>query len=111
MEALKELRRQKKISQGKLAEDLHVTQATVSRWETGEMLPTIDYLNELSHYFSVSIDYLLGNEQKKKLVTKNDELSQEEKRLIELFRLVPLENRGMVADMIEAALKSQGLLK
>ena len=60
MEVLKELRNQKKISQSKLADDLHVTQATVSRWETGEMLPTIDILNDLAKYFAVSVDYLLG---------------------------------------------------
>lgn len=65
--SIKELRKQKKISQAKLAEDLHVTQATVSRWETGEMLPTIDILNDLSRYFSVSVDYILGN---KKINTK-----------------------------------------
>jgi repressor LexA len=61
--SIKELRKQKKISQAKLAEDLHVTQATVSRWETGEMLPTIDILNDLSRYFSVSVDYILGNKK------------------------------------------------
>ncbi|TQI66756.1 XRE family transcriptional regulator [Clostridium sp. KNHs216] len=60
MEQLKTLRKQKKISQKKLAEDLHVTQATVSRWETGDMLPTIDILNEIADYFGVSVDYLLG---------------------------------------------------
>lgn len=89
MDSLKELRKQKKISQAKLADDLHVTQATVSRWETGEMLPTIDILNELARYFSVSVDFLLGNDKEKAATQKDDDFDPNIAKAVEIMNGLP----------------------
>ncbi len=56
---LKELRKSKDISQVKLAMELHTTQNTISRYETGEREPGIAELIQLADFFGVSIDYLL----------------------------------------------------
>ena len=56
---LKELRKSKKMSQLKLAIELHTSQNTISRYETGEREPGIRELIEIADYFDVSIDYLL----------------------------------------------------
>ena len=56
---LKELRKSKKMSQIKLAIELHTSQNTISRYETGEREPGIRELIEIADYFNVSIDYLL----------------------------------------------------
>lgn len=56
---LKELRRQKGISQVKLALDLNTNQNTISRYETGEREPGLKELAKIADYFDVSIDYLL----------------------------------------------------
>ena len=56
---LKELRKSKKMSQLKLAIELHTSQNTISRYETGEREPGIRELIEIADYFIVSIDYLL----------------------------------------------------
>ena len=56
---LKELRRQHKISQLKLAMDLNMNQNSISRYETGEREADYATLVRLSDYFNVSIDYLL----------------------------------------------------
>lgn len=56
---LKEIRKAKKISQLKLALDLHTSQNTISRYETGEREPGIKELIDIADYFNVSIDYLL----------------------------------------------------
>lgn len=56
---LKELRKSKKMSQLKLAIELHTSQNTISRYETGEREPGIRELIEIADYFNVSIDYLL----------------------------------------------------
>lgn len=60
MKSLKTLRKNRKVSQVQLANALHVTQATVSRWESGEVVPTTDYLEQLAEFFGVTTDYLLG---------------------------------------------------
>ena len=56
---IKELRRQRNITQLKLAMDLHTTQNTISRYESGEREPGISELVKLADYFGVSVDYLL----------------------------------------------------
>ena len=57
---LKELRKEKGISQLKLAMDLSVNQNTISRYETEERQADYETLIKIADYFNVSIDYLLG---------------------------------------------------
>lgn len=56
---LKELRKQKGISQLKLSIDLNTNQNTISRYETGAREPGINELISIADYFQVSVDYLL----------------------------------------------------
>ncbi len=56
---LKELRKQKHITQLKLAMDLHLNQNSISRYESGEREADYSTLIALADYFDVSIDYLL----------------------------------------------------
>lgn len=57
---LKELRKEKGISQLKLAMDLSANQNTISRYETGEREADYEMLIKIADYFNVSVDYLLG---------------------------------------------------
>ena len=59
-ENIKTLRTERKLSQGKLAEAVGVTQQCVSEWERGRMEPTLSYLWKLADLFGVSIDVLCG---------------------------------------------------
>ena len=56
---LKALRKQKNISQVKIAMDLDMCQNTVSRYETGEHEADYATLIRIADYFNVSLDYLL----------------------------------------------------
>ena len=56
---LKELRKQRHISQVKIAMDLNVSQNTISRYETGEREAGCDMLIRIADYFDISVDYLL----------------------------------------------------
>ncbi len=56
---LKELRKERGISQLKLAMDLGINQNSVSRYETGSHEADYSTLIKLANYFNVSIDYLL----------------------------------------------------
>ena len=62
---LRKIRKEKGISQLKLALDLNTNQNTISRYETGEREPGINELIKLADYFDVSIDYLVGISDKK----------------------------------------------
>ncbi len=57
---LTELRKEKNLSQDKLAKQLNIKQQTVSSWEKGEREPDFDMLITLAKVFNVSTDYLLG---------------------------------------------------
>ncbi len=56
---LKELRKQRHISQVKIVMDLNVSQNTISRYETGEREAGYDMLIRIADYFDISVDYLL----------------------------------------------------
>ena len=56
-----ELRNKAGLSQEELAQMIFVSRQAVSRWETGETMPSIDALRALSQVFNVSVDELLGS--------------------------------------------------
>ena len=59
-ENIRSLRKEKGITQEKLAELLGVTSQSVSRWESGAGYPDMDQLPGLASLFEVSMDTLLG---------------------------------------------------
>ena len=61
-ERLKELRRQRGVSQAVLAERLGMSKSTIGAYETGDITPSLEALNALADYFNVDINYLLGKE-------------------------------------------------
>lgn len=63
MNRIKQLRKEKKLSQLELAQKLGVAQSTLSTWETGRFEPDSKSLIALSEIFSVSVDYILGREK------------------------------------------------
>lgn len=73
---LKELRKQKKYNQERLAMELNVSQATISAYETGECTPDLEMLIRIANYFNVSVDYLVGNSDI--LKTLSSDLTQDE---------------------------------
>ena len=57
---LKELRKEKELTQSQLAEQLNVSDRTVSRWETGTNLPDLSVLVELADFYDVDIREILS---------------------------------------------------
>ena len=57
---LKMLRQEKGIGQVKLAKKLGVSKGIISLWENGLREPNMSSLIQLSKFFNVSIDYLVG---------------------------------------------------
>lgn len=57
---IKELRKEKKLSQKELASILLVDFRTVSFWETERYEPNFKQLEALCKYFEVSADYIIG---------------------------------------------------
>lgn len=64
-QTIRDLRKQRKMSQTELAKILHVSQQTVTAWETGKAEPSSSAISNLADYFNVTTDYLLGRSEKK----------------------------------------------
>lgn len=57
---LKELRKEKGLTQVQLAEELGVSKGTIAMWEIGKREPGFEMLNTLSDLFDRRIDFILG---------------------------------------------------
>lgn len=66
---LKQLREAKGLSQAEVAKIIGVGRTTYLKWESGENQPTRK-LDQLSRFFNVSIDYLLGKSDVKAIKSK-----------------------------------------
>lgn len=62
-QALKLQREALGLTQQVLADQLHVTRQTVSRWENGSTYPNLDTLVELSDRLQISLDKLLKSDE------------------------------------------------
>ena len=69
---IRELRRSKDLTQEQLADYLNISYQSVSKWETGTTLPDLSYIIPLSRLFEISTDELLGYEQSKEDLLKNE---------------------------------------
>lgn len=66
MKNIKLIRVTKDYTQLKVQMDTGISQSTLSKYETGEMLPTIDNLIILANYYKTSMDYLMDLTDEKK---------------------------------------------
>ncbi len=60
----KELRKQKGLTQGQLAEMIGVSDRSVSRWENGKNMPDLSILVELADYYEIDIREIIDGERK-----------------------------------------------
>lgn len=88
---LKELRKEKELTQEQLAEHFNVSNRTISRWENGNTMPDLSILVELADFYSVDIREIIDGERKSEVmdetlkdtlvkVTEYTDLKKEEKR-------------------------------
>ena len=59
-ERLKDLRKEKRMTQIELATALGVSSGTVAMWETGKRKPSFEMFEKLTQVFDKRIDYILG---------------------------------------------------
>ena len=69
-EFLKQLRKEKGLTQEELAEKFYTSSRTVSRWETGKTMPDLNSLIELADFYDVDIREIIDGERKEKNMEK-----------------------------------------
>lgn len=63
---LRELRKEKKLTQRQVGLVFNVSRRTVSRWETGDNMPDISLFPEIANYYKVDLQELFDGERKQK---------------------------------------------
>ena len=113
---LKELRKEKDITQEQLAEKIKVSGRTVSRWETGSNMPDISLLAELADFYDVSISEIIDGERKseqmneklKETVIKvTDYTETNNARLLKRVRIIGI--TGVITILIAMVMDAGGL--
>lgn len=93
---LKDLRKQKHVTQIQLAEAIGVSAGNVGDWENGKSRPGYGALIALSNFFGVSADVLLGlNEEE----TKRTVLEDWEVELVSMLREMDMGDREDVCGL------------
>lgn len=102
------IRKEKKLSQEKLGELVNMSQRSVAAWEGGERTPSFPVLLELAEKLDVSVDYLLGRTDERKI--KEPVISDDELRsaTYERIRSLPEPVLARVLDLIDAIQSDQG---
>ena len=96
---IKEYRMLRGMTQGELANRLHVRQNTISSWEVGRTEPNMGMIERLSECFGCRKSDLIGD------VVVLQALTREEQKLVELYRLLNRSQRDMLIQVAEAARK------
>lgn len=92
---LRDLRKEKNLTQAELAEKLGVSNRSVSRWENGMTMPDFDLVIELADFYEVDVREILDGERsetnmdtqhKEELLLVADYTNQEKKRMTRVVR-------------------------
>lgn len=96
---LRELRKEKQLTQEQLAEQFGVTNRSVSRWETGSNMPDLSILVELADFYDVDIRDIIdgerkgeyvNNEEKERLQLVADYAENEKNTLLVRLRIISI---------------------
>ena len=96
---LRKLRKEAKISQKKLAEDIGTSQQAINKYENHNIEPDIETLIRLAEYFDTSVDYLVGHTSDRVPVENCSE-----KEMIEAFHKLNRKQQKCVKMIVELIL-------
>ena len=62
-------------SQRELAQKLHMSRATYGRYERGDMIPPIWFLEMIAEFYGIEMQMLLWNDMRRSGTTKNENVT------------------------------------
>lgn len=100
---LKELRRERKLTQQQLAERLSVSRSVLAMIESEKQKGSIDLQKQIANFFNVSLDYLEG------LTTDRNGMSDKKENLITNFLQFLIDN-GIIKNENEIDEKTEKMI-
>ena len=108
---LKDLRKNRNLTQFQLSQALNIGQATIAAYENGSREPHINSLIAYANFFECSVDYLLGREDDFGNITIQTEkpalLPQDEQKLLDVYRKLDTVNKMRVSSYADIRLEEQ----
>lgn len=80
---LKALRQEIGLSQDEVAKRIGGTAKQYSNWETGKVDPSVHFLYELTRFYNVTVDYLLGRSEDRHGYPAPKELSPLQRQILD----------------------------
>lgn len=100
-----ELLDKKGISGAKMSRDLGFSNAVFSQWKSGAQNPSMKSIIKMANYFGVSVEYLLGNEQKEKPAGFTDEQLKQYNEIMSIYNQLSDDKKIMAKNILESMLK------
>lgn len=97
---LKELRKEKTLSQTELAKMMGVSVQAYQKYEYGTAEPNFDSLCKLADFYGVTTDYILGREEQSNPIAKISDVELEQEFLQLYFKLIPSQLRLKVWEQL-----------
>lgn len=105
-ERLKELRKNKKLTQKEVAEKIGVARTTYAMYEQNRREPDNETFQKIADFFNVTTDYLLGRSNYPELTAEQER--KVDKKVVELLKIIesmPEEKREELEEKIIAYAK------
>jgi len=99
---MKELRKERGLTQDELSKLSGISFPTISRYENGQRdEPKLTILKTLANYFDVTIDYLVGDTDIKETNFNSDEIGR-------IFNNLDDDDKRILMDLAKTLLKKEG---
>lgn len=99
-----ECRKAAGLSQSELAEKLELSRQTISKWETGSVIPAAENLSALAKLYKVSLDWLVNGEESVRQQTEGETAPQMEEESTQTAQLQKAVKRWRFAALVLAAM-------
>lgn len=102
---LRQLRLERRLSQEEVARQVGITRSAYSHYEINNRHPVYETLMKLASYFNVTLDYIIGGNDTKRI---NRPIETQEDKILELFKSMDYEQRqlslGLLHSIVEGDL-------
>lgn len=98
-EKIAKLKKLKKMSQVELAEKTGISRDAISKYERGDVMPSIEYAKRIADVLGVSLDYLVSDSDPEEV------LDNEAIKRIKEIQLLPNSDKEKIYSVIDALIR------
>jgi transcriptional regulator with XRE-family HTH domain len=98
-EKITKLKKLKKMSQVELAEKTGISRDAISKYERGDVSPSVEYAKRIADALGVSLDYLVSDSE------QDEALDNETVKRVKEIQALPLTEKDKIHSVIDALIR------